>query len=192
MAVTAPPIRIDSAEIRAALVLRGVRTLHYAASVDDACRYLRAGALLAPGDIFLDATDVHAHEHRPNKCGPVLFVLETAILATPAALDAGVCKCPPSAWPGRPAHDCWFAGADELLRAFVIGRHQEMLVLRAGGRLPFGACLAKVIVDDPCPDAPGGDGHDDAMRALQLAMAEGGVAARLESRVCAKDCGCRA
>jgi hypothetical protein len=184
-------LELSAGGIRAALAAKGVATLHYASSVSDACRYLRAGALLAPdppGHIFLDAADVHARERRRNKCGPVLFVFHAAILGTAAACHAGVCKLPPSAWPGRTSAACWFADADEMANGFVVGNHQQMVVLRdCGGRLPFGTHLMKLIVDAPLPATAG----DDSLQALRLAMIASGLAVPLKSRTCAPDCGCR-
>jgi hypothetical protein len=179
MALNDAAPRIPAEHIRAAFAARGILALHYAASVEDACRFLRAGALLSTGDVFLDAADIHATLKRQNKCGPVMFVIETAILATPAARDAGVCKC----MPGDAASASWFADAEEVMRDFAVLRHDQMLVLHAGGRLPFGGHLLHVIVDAVCAGA---------LPALWQAALEGGVGAIVEQRACAPDCGCAA
>lgn len=191
MAIADSAIRIPAEHLRAAFAARGVLAFHYAATVDDACRFLRAGVLLTSGEIFLDAADMHARARRPNKCGPVLFVIAAAILSTPAAGDAGVCNCAPSAWPSHPAGACWFANADAVVRDFDTARHEHMLVLHAGGNLPFAGFLAKIIVDNPCALDDAGDGHARAMTLLRQAMLDGGVTTVLASRDCPCECECR-
>ena len=191
MRQTMQTLALDSATIRAALAAKGVITLHYAAGVDDACRFLRAGALLAdqhPGHVFLDPVDVHARERRRNKCGPVLFVLHAAILRTDAARAAGVCRAAPSAWAGRTHDECWFADGGALARGFTVGRHEQMVVIRdCGGRLPFGGHLMQVLVD-PAVDA--WPGVEAAWDRLRQAGAEGGLAVPLLRRSCEPGCGC--
>ena len=85
---------------------KGVNELHHANSVATACQFIRSRSLMSRGtveragvfqtfqasddidkrysiwfDVFMDSVDIHERARRANAYGPVLFVLDTRIIA---------------------------------------------------------------------------------------------------------------
>jgi len=98
-------MEMSSKKVYNILTEKGVTQLHHANSVITACQFLREGSLISRGtvdrngwfqtpqesdsidknlslwfDVFVDTVDIHDRAKRKNVYGPVLFVLDVAII----------------------------------------------------------------------------------------------------------------
>lgn len=193
-----------------------VTTINHANSVVTACEFLRRGALLSRGtaerqgllqssqdsdeidkrhsiwfDVFADSVDIHGRASRVNVYGPVLFILDAAIVTKAYTGRIWVTKLNPTKWGGVPPKDRWFQNKADL-KNLVKGRFDQMVVFRhCGGELPLASFLKGILLDDP-----GITTKDDlnlysvAWGALTLAASQGGVSVKISKRKCVVGCGC--
>ncbi|WP_211442436.1 hypothetical protein [Collimonas humicola] len=208
---------IPSTHVFETLTEKGVIQLHHANSVATACQFIRSRSLMSRGtverldvaqtsqssddvdrrysvwfDVFLDSVDIHRRARRANVYGPVLFVFDINIINKNSTGRIWVTKINPTKWAGRPDHSRWFQDRDDLAENFVLGRFDQMIVLRhSGGSLPFGRHLKKIIFDDPhCLTEDDVDFYSMGVGALRHAMQDGGIDVPIERRKCSDRCSC--
>lgn len=208
---------IPSKQVYDVLMQKGVTHLFHANSVKTACQFIKHRSLLSRGtverldvsqtpqnsddsdkrygvwfDVFMDSVDIHDRANRANLYGPVLFKLKTEIIKKTYAGRLWVTKLNPTKWAGMSEKERWFQDKSDLEQNFVVGRFDQMIVVRhCGGQLPFGNFVKKIVLDDPNRST-----HDDvdvysmAVGSLRLAMEEAGVGIMIERRACRTDCSC--
>lgn len=210
-------MQIDQSIVYEVLAEKGITELYHANSVLTASQFLRAGSLLSKGtvkrakmfqtvqgsdeidkewsvwfDVFTDSVDIHQRASRANVYGPVLFVLDSAIMKEACAGAVWVTKLNPTKWKCTTHEDRWFTSAEDLCEKFVKGQFDQMIVFRHnGGELEFGNYLKEIVLDDP--DYMGTDRLDVysmAKGALTLAKTEGNVDAPIRRRKCIEGCKC--
>ena len=210
-------MEISSKKVYDILTEKGITQLHHANSVITACQFLREGSLISRGtvdrngwfqtpqesdsidknlslwfDVFVDTVDIHDRAKRKNVYGPVLFVLDVAIIKKAYTGCVWVTRLNPTKWKSKKHEARWFTSADDLADNFVFGEFDQMIVFRhSGGELPFGRYLKEVVVDDPKMKKPGMiDFYSMAYGALTLAKTEGEVDVKIKKRRCPTDCKC--
>jgi hypothetical protein len=211
-------MQLSSRKVYDVLLEKGVKEIHHANSILTACQFLRRGALLSRGsteraklhqtaqasdkldqkfslwyDVFTDSVDIHARAKRENAYGPVLFVLDSAMIKEKYTGDVWVTKLNPTKWEGVSEKERWFTSIQDLRDNFVKGRFDQMIVFRHnGGVLPFEGHLKEIIVDDP--DYRGErnqlDLYSMALGALLLARTEGNMNLKIRKRKCQSGCKC--
>lgn len=208
-----------SYHVHKALVEAGVRRIHHANTVLTACQFLKAKSLLSRGtvagrglkqtpqytdrldkqysiwfDVFVDSVDIHARANAENLYGPVLFVLDVALLKEVYTGRVWVTKLNPTKWARTPSQKRWFQSREDLNENFVYGTFDHMIVFRhCGGELPFGQFLREIVLDDPniVTDPGDVDLYGIAYGALRLAMTDAGIDVPIRRRKCARRCRCR-
>jgi hypothetical protein len=200
------------------LEANGVTEIFHANSVLTSCHYLRARALLSRGtverrqheqspqasdeidrrmsiwfDVFTDSVDIHSRASNRNNYGPVLFVLDAAIIRRVYTGRIWVTKSNPTTWRGKAGDERWFQSKDELQNGFVAGDFGHMIVFRhCGGELPFGDSLRRIVLDDPdIQRAQDIDLFSSAHGALSNAIAASGLNVAIDRRHCVAACRCR-
>ena len=138
---------LASARVCSALAAKGVDEIHHANSVITSCQFLRRGSLLSRGtiqrqslyqsaqssdrtdkkfglwfDVFTDSVDIHARARRANVYGPVLFVLDAAIIAKAYTGRIWVTKKNPVKWGADTPADRWFQTVEDLEANLLRGR----------------------------------------------------------------------
>jgi hypothetical protein len=209
---------LPSKQVHRALVNVGATHIHHANTVLTACQFIRARALLSRGtverrgllqtdqysdgldkkygiwfDVFTDSVDIHARAGYANHYGPVLFVLDVALIEKAYTGRVWVTKLNPTKWKGRSAAERWFQSKDDLADNFSYGTFDHMIVFRhCGGELPFGKYLEKVVLDDPKMETEDGrDLFSVGYGALRLAMTDTGLNVPIERRACKARCRCK-
>lgn len=201
----------------ATLKAAGVKHLHHANSVITSCQFLRRGALLSRGsierhklyqtaqksdeddqkfglwyDVFTDSVDIHQRASQANLYGPVLFVLDLAVVEAENEGRIWITKTNPIYWAKKKRAERWFASTEEVKSTFTYGSFGQMIVFRhGGGEIPIRKSLKKIILDDPKVKAGELDYWSMAYGALKLSMAEGRIDVPIIKRVCAASCKCR-
>nr|WP_320050382.1 hypothetical protein [uncultured Desulfuromonas sp.] len=208
---------IPSKHVFEVLMDKGINELHHANSVITACQFLRSKSLMSRGtverlgipqtpqssddidkrygiwfDVFADSVDIHYRARKANVYGPVLFVFDTRLIERSYTGRIWVTKLNPTKWAGKNDRQRWFQNKEDLEENLVKGRFDQMLVFRhCGGQLPFRRFLKKIILDDPqWENDDGVDLYSMAVGALRLAMADSGIDAPIERRVCRDGCVC--
>lgn len=200
----------------------GVTNLHHANTVTTSCTFLEHGALLSRGyverhdlkqtpqgsddldkrfriwdDVFLDHVNIHHRGGRrkgPNQYGPVLFVLELAILLQlPSGTDVRVTRMNPIRWTANQKdEDRWFLASSDLSGNVSFGDFDKMLVIRTpDGKIDFPDRKVKIMLDDPKrPLSSGVDAYGHAEQRLLKAAQQGRVVATIASHQCQPECQC--
>jgi hypothetical protein len=197
----------------------GVTHLHHANTVITSASFLRRRELISRGimdhlglnqtvqssdandkargvyfDIFLDTVDIHARAKRRNLYGPVLFKLSVEKMLKLNLPPLWVTRSNPIKWLSTTKHsDRWFVDFNELSNNFVVGRFDQMVVLRhMGGILPIHSCLDEVVLDDPEMKHPSVDFYSLSLGAMMLAAADAKKAWNVgfEKRLCPPTCKC--
>lgn len=209
---------IPSKQVFEVLSGKGVTHLHHANSVATACEFLRSGALLSRGsvdrkglfqtsqysdaidrrnslwfDIFMDSVDIHHRARAANMYGPVLFVIDAALLSEEYTGRLWVTKVNPTKWDGRTRDQKWFSSKGDLEQNFTYGTFDQMIVARhCGGEIPLRYALTKIILDEPNRiTIPGNvDIYSMSYGALRLAMQQGKIDVPIERRRCRSGCTC--
>jgi hypothetical protein len=201
------------------LVDKGVTSLYHANSVQTACHFLRAKALLSRGsverlgliqtgqtsdqtdkrhsvwfDVFADSVDIHDRARTRNLYGPVLFVLDIDLLERTYTGRVWVTKLNPTKWKGKKRNERWFQSRNDLETNFIYGEFNHMIVFRhCGGAIPFGPYLRKVVLDDPeIKNRDGVDLFSAGHGALSLALADADLDIPISKRRCRAQCQCTA
>lgn len=209
---------IPSIDVFDALAGKGITELHHANSVATACQFIRTRSLLSRGnverlkvaqtpqvsdkadkaysiwfDVFLDSVDIHNRASRANAYGPILFVFDINIIKNNGTGRIWVTKKNPTKWTDEPEKNRWFQNKADIEGNFVIGRFDQMVVLRhCGGELPFKKHLKKIVLDDPKhKTAEGVDFYSMAVGALRLAMQDANINVPIERRICKEICNCK-
>ncbi len=211
-------MHIPSAKVAKVLQSAGVSGLYHANSVATACQFLKARSLLSRGtverlgakqtpqgsdsidkrysiwfDVFTDSVDIHARSSRANAYGPVLLVLNTAIITRGHPGAIWVTQSNPTKWPDTSRSSRWFQSAADLEKGFVKGRFDQMIVFRhCGGELHLRSHLEAIILDDLSHSDADVDTYSQAVGALRFAMSEGQLDVPIRRRKCAKGCKCAA
>lgn len=211
-------MELASGKVYEALREKGVSEIHHANSVITSCQFLRRRSLLSRGtierqklyqtaqssdaadrgfglwfDVFTDSVDIHARAGAINVYGPVLFVLDAAMIARAYTGKIWVTKLNPIKWTGKKNAERWFQSIDDLKQNFVVGRFDQMIVFRhSGGELPFGTFLKRILLDDPKLENAkmGIDYFSMAYGALKLSMTEGRLDVPIQKRECRANCTC--
>lgn len=215
---------ISKAKLTAVLAAKGVANLYHANSVLTAFHFIREGALLSRGtvdrmglkttsqqsdpidrrhsiwfDVFVDTVDIHHRARKMNVYGPVLFVLdpaviqmnETGAISVTARNPMGT-TANPNGWVGLTRDKRWLSASDLDVR-LCPGNFEQMIVFRhTGGTLPFNECLKEVILDDPGIKAEGVELFSAAYGTLSTALATAGLEVPIRRRPCRSACACRA
>ena len=130
---------LPSKRVYEVLAEAGIETIHHANSVITSCQFLRHRALLSRGtvrrrrlyqteqssdpkdqrfgiwfDVFTDSVDIHDRAGRDNVYGPVLFVLDSKLIAKAYTGRVWVTKLNPSKWKGKKSKERWFQSVGEL------------------------------------------------------------------------------
>jgi hypothetical protein len=195
--------------------------LYHANSVTTGCTFLEHGGLLSRGyverhklvqtsqysddadkkygiwhRIFVDHVDIHFRAGRikgPNQYGPVLFVLDSDVLANlPKGSEVSVTKKNPVNWKdNEPEANRWFKDADELAANLTFGDFNKMLVIKtASGTLDFLDQKVQIFLDNPKRKISSGkDAYTHAEKRLRAAAA-GKVKASIVPHECRPDCSC--
>ena len=201
-----------------ALKASGVRSIYHANSLITSCQFLRHGALLSRGsverlgfkqtpqtsdeldkrhsvwfDVFVDSVDIHDRASQENFYGPVLFVMDTALIEKSYTGKIWVAKLNPTKWSGKTQKQCWFQSKEDLETNFEYGDFDHMVVFRhCGGELPFRSYLREIVIDDPkIRTEEGVDLFSMAYGAVQLAMSDRGADVPIRKRDCGAHCRCR-
>lgn len=168
---------MNGQEVGEVLRRKRVTELHHANTVTTSCTFLQLGGLASRGhvegkglsqtpqytdaadkqfgiwnDIFVDSVDIHERASRRNCYGPVLFVLDAAIIDhLPPGSEVVVMKKNPTKWVvGEPDERRYFSGVHDLDENFSKGEFDHMIVIRGGdGLLPFQSFVKHILVDDP-------------------------------------------
>jgi hypothetical protein len=211
-------MHIPSVHVFKAISASGVTELHHANSIATACQFIRSRSLMSRGtverlgiaqtaqasdeadksysvwfDVFLDSVDIHNRANCANVYGPVLFVFDINIINANETGRIWVTKCNPTKWDKKNEEERWFQDKNDLTKNFVLGRFDQMIVLRhCGGSLPFGKHLKKIILDDPVMDTTEQvDIYSMAVGALRLAMQDADINVPIERRKCRPKCSCK-
>ena len=186
---------------------KGVTHLHHANTVLTSCAFLRRHQLVSRGtkvslgldqteqasdtidqafgifnDIFLDSVDIHSRANKRNIYGPVLFVLDLNKLAQLPLATFWVTKSNPIDWiDNTPIHERWFSSIQDLRDNFVVGRFNQMIVLRScGGVLQLKDCLTRIELDDPAIEYKKGLGlFGISLGALIVSHKQSGIKGRI-------------
>lgn len=202
-------------------VLKGknILNLYHANTVTTSCTFLKLGGLASRGyvtdlglpqtsqytddkdkkygiwyDVFVDTVDIHdrAGRFKFNQYGPVLFVLDVAILkALPAKSEVLVTKKNPTKWTdGEPIDERFFTTPSELGSFLQRGTFDHMIVIRTQkGILPFQNGSVSIVVDDPQRKLS--NGTSAFLHAITcIETASGSSPFKITKRVCRGDCRC--
>lgn len=203
-------------------VLKGknIHNLYHANTVTTSCTFLKLGGLASRGyvtdiglpqtsqytdsidkkygiwyDVFTDTVDIHyrAGRFKFNQYGPVLFVLDLAILKTlPQRSEVFVTKKNPTKWiDGEPIDKRFFTTQEELESSLEVGTFDQMVVIRTRkGILPFPEGTIQIILDDPQRTLS--DGTSAFLHATTRikTAALGNTHIHLTKRICRGDCRC--
>ncbi|MBW8365310.1 MAG: hypothetical protein K0M39_12230 [Rhizobium sp.] len=210
---------IPSKHVFEALQQKGVTEIHHVNSVVTACQFLRSKSLMSRGtverlgvkqtpqssdqldkrygiwfDAFADTVDIHGRASRANAYGPVMFVLDAAVIEKTYTGRVWVTKLNPTKWANKSDDARWFRDKADLDANLVKGRFDQMIVFRhSGGELPFRGFLKKIVLDDPQQhNANGVDLFSMGVGALRLAMSDSGLDIPIERRACKPNCQCTA
>jgi len=139
-----------------------------------ACTFLQEGYLLSRGEaqarqlpqsaqrsdlrdqelgiwnyVFLDLVDIHHRGRKRNAYGPVLFVIDPAIMN--GDFPVLITKKNPISWQNGESPDDWYYGdISEFSRNYRVGDFRSMvLVGNQGGALCLRGSLQRIILDDP-------------------------------------------
>jgi len=203
-------------------VLRGkyIHKLYHANTVTTSCTFLKLGCLASRGhvtdlglpqtsqytdsidrkygiwyDVFADTVDIHhrAGRFKFNQYGPVLFVLDVAILKDlPAKSEVLVTKKNPTKWiVDETVDDRFFTTSEELESYLEVGTFDQMVVIRTEkGILPFPGGTVPIILDDPQRTLS--DGTSAFLHATTRirTAALGNTRIQLTKRICRGNCRC--
>jgi hypothetical protein len=212
---------MNALEVLAVLRAKGVTVLHHANTVQTACTYLRAGALLSRAevekrrlhqtkqssddldkhfgiwnDIFLDGVDIHYRSKTKNHYGPVCFEFDIDSVLRDAALSQAVqvTKKNPVNWTANEQQKDWyFASAIELSEEYTYGDFGKHVIVRTpSGALSLMPHLKRVVLDDPLLNVDGMPMFDAALKDLQDAAKDGKVIVKFAKHQCQSDCRCTA
>ncbi len=169
-------MQLSSRDVFTHLLQSGVTHLHHGNTVTTSCEFIRQKQLIARGcmdrlglnqtaqasdandkaqgvyfDIFLDSVDIHNRASRRNVYGPVLFKLSVERLRAMDLPPLWVTRSNPLYWNANTTHqEKWFETIGQLQLEFMVGRFNQMIVMRhIGGVLPLADCLEEIVLDDP-------------------------------------------
>lgn len=210
---------MKGSDVHAVLMQKGISHLHHANTVTTSCSFLRSGGLVSRGlavklgvpqtpqdsdaidqqfgiwhDIFTDTVDIHARASQRNYYGPVLFVLDTAmLLSLPSGSDVLVTKKNPTKWVnGEQASDRYYQTPAELSMFLSRGTFDQMIIVRTpSGHLPFAGKHAEIVLDNPQGKLQNGsDAYVSAEAKLRTTASASGVKATISQRACNPNCKC--
>jgi hypothetical protein len=212
-------MQLPSRDVFTHLLQSGVTHLHHANTVTTSCEFIRKKQLIARGcmdrlglnqtpqasdandkvqgvyfDIFLDSVDIHNRASRRNLYGPVLFKLSVERLRAMDLPPLWVTRSNPINWNDNTTQqDKWFQNFTELQLEFVVGRFNQMIVLRhIGGVLPLTDCLEDIVLDEPQMNDAGLDYFALSTGAILLARTSSPTPLpfAFHKRDCAAGCAC--
>jgi len=105
-------------------------------------------------DVFMDGQDLHKRYNRPNKYGPVLFVMKPELLLMPELCPILVTKVNPWYWKNYPAWEGrYFEDPEEIKEKYLTGKMMDsycMFTLRSPEKtIKLNKFLQEIIVDKP-------------------------------------------
>lgn len=210
---------MNGSDIYSVLLEKGIQHLYHANSVTTSDTFLRQGGLISRGtveknhwpqtaqytdnidkqygvwhDVFLDSDDYHRRISNRNQYGPVVFVMESAILnGLPAKSAVYVTRSNPTKWSDGQNHDDrYYSTTDQLHAELVCGTFDQMITIRIpSGILPFGEYLREVILDNPASKRQDGtDAFSGSLAQLISAARHGRVKSPIRERTCNPSCRC--
>lgn len=144
------------------------------------------------GDVFMDTVDIHQRVSDRNKYGPVLFVMDVAVLtALPPTAQVLITRLNPSKWDST-INDAqrYFLTSADLIAGLDVGNFDQMLVVRTDNKIvPFGNHLKAVILDEPKLGSGKSQEFSTAETELNAALLVKGLGIKISQRLCAP-CGC--
>lgn len=212
---------MNGAEVHGVLVQKGIDLLYHANTVTTSLAFLQLGGLASRerverdgfrqteqytdntdkrdgiwNDVFTDTVDIHARIRNANDYGPVLFVLNAAVLtALPAQTEIWVTRTNPCKWTaGLQTCDRYFQTTAQLATGLTKGTFDQIITFRVtNGVIPFGAYLQDIILDNlRVSHADGEERFIVAQRALRTAARTGRITTSITRRNCGSDCRCHA
>ena len=212
-------MQLSSDQVFEFFLEKRVTHLHHANTVTTSCAFIQRKALFARGcmdyfnfnqtaqksdetdrlqgvyfDVFLDTVDIHTRAKARNDYGPVLFELSAKKLIEMKLPPLWITKSNPINWTEKTTHqEKWFQNVDELRKDFVVGRFNQMIVLRhIGGILSLESCLDRVVVDDPQMNTASHDTFTLSLGALVAARASAitPMSFKFKKRACSEGCKC--
>lgn len=144
------------------------------------------------GDVFMDTVDIHQRVSDRNKYGPVLFVMDVAVLRTlPATAQVLITRLNPSKWDSTSSDaERYFLSIADLMAGLDIGNFDQMLVVKTNDKVvPFGSHLQAVTLDEPRLSTGKGQEFNDAEAGLNAALLAKGIGIKVSQRLCSP-CGC--
>jgi len=210
---------MKGSDVYAVLMQKGISHLHHANTVTTSCSFLTVGGLVSRGhavqqglpqtpqysdpldqqfgiwyDIFTDTVDIHERASRRNYYGPVLFVLDPAILLSlPPGSDVLVTKKNPTKWVnGEQASDRYFQTPFELSMFLSRGTFDQMITFRTPtGYIPFAGKHTEIVLDNPQGALQNGSNAYTAGEAkLRNAASASGIKVTISQRTCNPNCKC--
>lgn len=168
-------MELNTLEVFKLLKAKGMNELFHANTVATSCGFLEKGALISRGsmerlglkqtpqytdsidkyyslwyDIFLDSSDIHYTIKDINQYGPVLFVIDLAILNNAANGNVWITKCNPTEWKNVEESKRWFVSLKDVEDNYSIGVFGYHLVFRhCGGELNIKEHLKEIVLDNP-------------------------------------------
>lgn len=214
-------MEINSSDFFNFLIEKGVTHLHHANTVTTSCTFLRKQQLIARGcmerdgenqtaqasddndkaqgvyfDLFLDSVDIHDRARKRNVYGPVMFKISVEKLLAMNLAPVWITKSNPMYWKEQTTQlEKWFQSLDEIKSEFVVGRFNQMVVLRhVGGVLNLNECLEEIVIDDPNIMKKSYDLFVLSVGAIMLARSASKIPlkAKVAKRQCADGCKCLA
>ncbi|UZE12321.1 hypothetical protein [Pseudomonas sp. B21-053] len=144
------------------------------------------------GDVFMDTVDIHQRVSNRNKYGPVMFVMDIAVLAAlPSTAQVLITRLNPSKWDNT-INDAqrYFLTSADLIAGLDVGNFDQMLVVRTDDKIVhFGNYLQAVILDEPKLSSGKSPEFSTAETELNAALLVNGLGVKTSQRLCAP-CGC--